>query len=103
MRKRIKITVLRNEYYEDFAQQYAIPELGTCPFHHKGQVLLSDGVICPEGMCSVAWQVIEPMVRQLSEGKLLQPSGTWLKDDSICVAACPDGIRPVIFLMETEE
>lgn len=50
----------------------------------------------------MAWQVIGPMVRQLSEGKLVQPTGTWLKDDSISVAACPDGIRPVIFLLEPE-
>ena len=102
MRKNIKITVLRNEYYQDLAEQYAIPNLGMCPFHRKGQVLYSDGISCPDGMCGVAWQVIGPMVRQLSEGKLVQPTGTWLKDDSISVAACPDGIRPVIFLMEPD-
>lgn len=102
MRQSIKITVLRNEYYQDLAEQYAIPNLGMCPFHHKGQVLYSDGICCPDGMCGVAWQVIGPMVRQLSEGKLVQPTGTWLKDDSISVAACPDGIRPVIFLMEPD-
>ena len=49
-------------------------------------------------MCGVAWQVIAPMVRQLSLGELVQPSGTWLNDDTIGVFACPDGIRPVIFL-----
>lgn len=51
----------------------------------------------------MTWQVMAPMVRQLSERKLVQPSGTWLNDDSICVLACPDGIRPVIFLLEAEE
>ena len=43
-----------------------------------------------------------PMVRQLSLGELVQPSGTWLNDDTIGVFACPDGIRPVIFLLEAE-
>ena len=86
----------------ELAEQYAIPNLGKCPFHQKGQVLYSDGINPPDGMCGVAWQVIAPMVRQLSLGELVQPSGTWLNDDTIGVFACPDGIRPVIFLLEAE-
>ena len=102
MHKKIKITVLRTEYYQELAEQYAIPNLGMCPFHQKGQVLYSDGVNPPDGMCGVAWRVIAPMARQLSLGELVQPSGTWLKDDRVGVFACPDGIRPVIFLLEAE-
>ena len=85
------------------AEQYAIPNLGKCPFHQKGQVLYSDGINPPDGMCGVAWQVIGPMVRRLSEGQTVQPTGTWLNEDSICVFACPDGIRPVIFLLEAQD
>ena len=96
MHKKVKITVLRTEYYQELAEQYAIPNLGKCPFHQKGQVLYSDGINPPDGMCGVAWQVIAPMARQLSLGELVQPSGTWLNDDTIGVFACPDGIRPVI-------
>ena len=102
MHKKVKITVLRTEYYQELAEQYAIPNLGKCPFHQKGQVLYSDGINPPDGMCGVAWQVIAPMARQLSLGELVQPSGTWLNDDTIGVFACPDGIRPVIFLLTTE-
>ena len=102
MHKKIKITVLRTEYYQELAEQYAIPNLGKCPFHQKGQVLYSDGIHPPDGMCGVAWQVIAPMACQLSSGELVQPSGTWLNDDTIGVFACPDGIRPVIFLLEAE-
>ena len=36
MRKKIKITVLRTEYDQELAEQYAIPNLGMCPFHQKG-------------------------------------------------------------------
>ena len=79
MRKKIKITVLRTEYDQELAEQYAIPNLGKCPFHQKGQVLCSDGINPPDGMCGVAWQVIAFMARQLSLGELVQPSGTWLK------------------------
>lgn len=103
LHKKAKITVLRTEYYQELAEQYAIPNLGMCPFHQKGQVLYSDGINPPEGMCGVAWQVIGPMVRRLSEGQTVQPTGTWLNDDSICVFACPDGIRPVIFLLEAQD
>ena len=45
MHKKVKITVLRTEYYQELAEQYAIPNLGKCPFHQKGQVLYSDGSI----------------------------------------------------------
>ena len=58
MHKKVKITVLRTEYYQELAEQYAIPNLW---------------------MCGVAWQVIAPMARQLFSGELVQPSGTWLK------------------------
>ena len=58
MHKKVKITVLRTEYYQELAEQYAIPNLGKCPFHQKGQVLYSDGINPPDGMCGVAWQVL---------------------------------------------
>lgn len=90
-------------WYQELAEQYAVPNLGMCPFHQKGQVLYSDGINPPDGMCGVAWQVIGPMVRRLSEGQTVQPTGTWLNEDSICVFACPDGIRPVIFLLEAQD
>lgn len=90
-------------WYQELAEQYAVPNLGMCPFHQKGQVLYSDGINPPEGMCGVAWQVIGSMVRRLSEGQTVQPTGTWLNEDSICVFACPDGIRPVIFMLEAQD
>ena len=36
MHKKVKITVLRTEYDQELAEQYAIPNLGMCPFHQKG-------------------------------------------------------------------
>ena len=87
---------------EQVQNDYTNPNLGICPFHQKGQVMYSDGINPPDGMCGVAWQVIAPMARQLSLGELVQPTGTWLKDDRVGVFVCPDGIRPVIFLLEAE-
>ncbi len=103
MSKTIKITVLKAEYDKELAEQYAVQDLGPCPFHQKGQVLYTDGVHMPDGMCGVSWQIMEPWIRQLSQGELVQPSGTWLKDDAVAVFTCIDGIRPVTFLMETLE
>ena len=100
MNKKIRITVLKAEVDQELEKKYAISNLGPCPWHQKGQVLYSDGIHQPENMCGVAWQFLAPSAESLSKGELLQPSGTWLKDDSVCVAACPGGVRPVIFLME---
>lgn len=100
MSKKIKITVLKAEYDQELADQYAIPDLGPCPFHQKGQVLYTDGVHMPDGMCGVSWQIMAPWIRQLAQGERLQPSGTWLKDDTLAVFTCIDGIRPVTFLLE---
>ena len=66
---------------------------------NKKQVDLAEGIDVYKRQ---AWQVIAPMARQLSLGELVQPTGTWLNDDTIGVFACPDGIRPVIFLLEAE-
>lgn len=51
MHKKIKITVLRTEYDQELAEQYAILNLEMCPFHQKGQVLYSDDINPPDGMC----------------------------------------------------
>ena len=41
-------------------------------------------------------------MQRVSEEQTVQPAGTWLKDDRVGVFVCPDGIRPVIFLLEAE-
>ena len=100
MKKKISKIDVKAEVDKELEKKYAISKLGPCPWHQKGQVLYSDGIHQPENMCGVAWQFLAPSAESLSKGELLQPSGTWLKDDSVCVAACPGGVRPVIFLME---
>ena len=34
MHKKVKITVLRTEYYQELAEQYAIPNRGVLPREH---------------------------------------------------------------------
>ena len=53
MPKAVRITVIRNEYYQDLADRYAVPDLGPCPFHQEGQVFRSEEANRPDGMCRV--------------------------------------------------
>lgn len=40
------------------------------------------------------------MAGPLARGELVQPRGTWLREDHVGVVSCLDGVRPVIFLLE---
>ena len=57
---------------------------------------------------SAGWDVWRCLAGDCSHGASVilggtgSASGTWLNDDTIGVFACPDGIRPVIFLLEAE-
>lgn len=51
----------------------------------------------------MTWQVLQPWIRMLVEGKVVQPSGTWLRDDSKAAFTCVDGVRPVTFLLEAQD
>lgn len=96
----VKITILKSEIDKELAQRYAIPNFEVCPFHKAGQVYISDGDNKPDGLCEYAWEPIKEPVKMLSEGKMLQPKGTWMKDDDKGVFSCVDGLRPVIMLIE---
>lgn len=100
MNKTVKITVLKADVDKELKVRYAIPDLEPCPFHQKGQVLYTDGVNKPDGMCDYAWDVVKVMADPLARGELVQPRGTWLRDDHTGVISCLDGVRPVIFLLE---
>lgn len=100
MKRNVKITILKSEVIKEIADQYAIPNFGPYPFHRPGQVFISDGDHKPEGLCEYAWEPMKDMVKMLSEGQLLQPRETWMRDDDKGVFACVDGMRPVIMLIE---
>ena len=100
MKRDVKITILKSEVDEKLAGDYAIPNFGPYPFHKAGQVFISDGEHKPSDLCEYAWKPIEAMVASLSHGELLQPRGTWMRDDDKGVFACVDGLSPVIMLIE---
>jgi len=98
--KKVKITIIKTEYYKDIAEKYAVAGLPACPIHKVGQTFISDGINKPKDLCMYAWFPIKDMVGQISRGELMLPKGTWMRDDDKGVFACVDGIRPVIMLVE---
>lgn len=100
MKRMVKITILKADVDTELAEKYAIPNFQPCPFHKAGQVFFSDGNHKPDGLCEYAWEPIRAQVKMLSEGKLLQPKGTWMLDDDKGIFTCVDGLRPVIMLIE---
>lgn len=97
--KRVKITVLRKQLYEDIAREYLTdyPDV-ECGFFQKGDSFLyNGGAEMPEGFCPWAWVDIYPSVSALSNGATCTP---WQKRDGVNVVCCLDGVRPVTFLLE---
>lgn len=48
---KVKITVLKTEFYEDLAREYGREELGPCTAMQVGKVYYAD-VKCPAGFCN---------------------------------------------------
>lgn len=99
--KKVKITVLRKAFYEDFAESYLTDgkEAGACVMLDEGDVFVFDGhAEMPEGFCPWAWIDIYRGVSSLSSGANYEP---WVSRAGAHVLCCTDGVRPVTFLLET--
>lgn len=101
---KVKITVLRTTFQEDLAKEYGIDGLSTCPFHNDGQVFYAD-YAKPEGLCDEAWKAIYQYVFAMTHGA---PAGKWyygdwIKKPGVAIVSCNDGLRPVIFKLETTD
>lgn len=96
-----KITVLETCIMEEIAQQIGKEKRQTpCPVFQKGQVFYTEkpfGGAMPQGFCPIAWLALEVPVHVLSGG------GKYLGFEEKTVVACPDGLRPVLFLVEPEK
>lgn len=98
---RVKITVLKTTFQTDLAEEYGIEGLSTCPFHKVGQVFYAD-YAKPAGLCDEAWKAIYQYVFALAHGaKQLWYYGDWIKTPGVAICSCNDGLRPVIFKLES--
>ncbi len=98
-----KITVLKREYYQEFADKYlADPKVGKCPFFQEGQEFIVDNDSYFRMMngkfCAEAWDAISRYVyTALNGGSIMRG---WTNDEKMMITCCNDGVRPVIFKLE---
>ena len=97
----IKITVLKMAVHEDLIEQYENPIEHQCDMTLGDVFVVKEGKR-PKGMCSEAWKVMEPFVKELAAGGGNFFDG-WMKNEKSAMISCNDGFRPVSFYLETIE
>lgn len=98
--KKVKITVLRKEFYSDLADAYLTDgkSVDSCSLMEVGdEFIFEGGAKMPEGFCPWAWIDIYHSVTSISSGSTFTP---WNRTDGQTIVCCTDGIRPVIFKVE---
>lgn len=92
---KVRITVLKRTYNEEFLDQYAESRWELCERLSDGQEFVSQGANMPAGFCSWAWADIQKYVMVLARG------GNFLGvKPGVFVTCCTDGFRPVFFKVE---
>ena len=97
---KIKITVLRKMFNQDFANEYCKDDVEPCPVFTEGQEFIYEPFgegKKPENFCDQAWVDIYTLVFALSSDGSFP---TWMKNENSIIGCCTDGIRPVIFKIE---
>ncbi len=97
--KKVKITVLKNTFNEDFAREYAMPGLKKCSVMKEGQVFIA-GLGKPDGLCDGAWRSIHQYVFALANGADKFFFDDWVRQPRTAITCCNDGLRPVFFKLE---
>lgn len=101
--RKVKITVLKKEFYEELAEDYLTEGAGAgaCALLNVGDTFLFEGSAqMPEGFCPWAWIDIYQSVNAISAGATFTP---WNRGDGQTIVCCTDGIRPVVFKVEAVE
>ena len=93
-RNRVRITVLKKYFHEEFIEKYAAdPERWTpCEVLEEGQEFVTNRGApweMPPGFCGWAWADMQKLVYGMARG-----------GQDVFVTCCTDGYRPVIFKLE---
>ena len=97
--KNVRITVIKKDLDQDLINKYMPKRAASaraCSMAIGASYLISETVMCPDGLCPWAWHDIESFVRIAAfEGKLegQVPEDSWVR-------CCTDAFRPVTFLIE---
>ena len=102
-KSKCKITVLRKDYHQDLADQYlSNPQVGPCSVFREGQEFFVDKenylTMLDGKFCAEAWHAISHYVYAALQGGSIMHG--WTNDEKVMIAACNDGIRPVLFKIE---
>ena len=102
--KKVKITVLKTTLDKELAEEYGAENLSACPMMKKDQVFYAD-YAKPEGFCDEAWKAIYQYVFALAHGagNDVFYYGDWIRKPGVAICSCNDGLRPVIFKLETTD
>ncbi len=100
--KNVKITVIKKEFYSEFAEEYLADgkAAGPCPILNVGdEFIYEGGAQMPAGFCPWAWIDLYRGISMLSaEG--ITP---WYRKNGSQILCCTDGVRPVVFRVEAIE
>lgn len=101
---KVKITVLKTGFDEELSKEYAIEGFAPCDFHKPGQVFYGD-YAKPDGFCDEAWKAIYQYVFAMAHGVPAGPRyyDNRIKTPGVAIVSCNDGLRPVIFKLETTD
>lgn len=101
MKRQVKITVLKNTFNQDMADEYGAPGIGPCTALPVGKTFITENQK-PDGFCDDAWIAINQYVFALThgDGKTMFYDNDWVRVPGTAICSCNDGIRPVIFKIE---
>lgn len=102
--KKVKITVLKTTFDQELAEEFGAVGISACPMLKEGQVFYAD-YAKPEGLCDEAWKAMYQYAFALSHGadQGLFYFGDWIRKPGVAICSCNDGLRPVIFKLETTD
>lgn len=101
--KKVRITVLKKEYYPELAKTYLTDggAAGPCALLNVGDSFLFEGnAQMPSGFCPWAWIDLYNNVSALAAGADYHP---WNRAHGQTIVCCTDGIRPVVFELQALE
>lgn len=102
--KKVKISVIEVTFSKERARLYAPEGYGECELHDVGQVFYSNGWQKPTGLCDNAWNCMRDYVLAISQGAgYIYGDGGFTNREGMVIVACNDGIRPVIFKVESTD
>ena len=103
MMKKVRITVLKKQFYESLADEYLTEgrAVGPCPLLEEGDTFVFEGeAVMPVGFCPWAWIDIYRGVSAIAASASYTP---WNNAEGMQILCCTDGIRPVVFKVEAME